>query len=84
MAWCALAPSLSPKSQFPNERKTSVQTITLELAPQEAEVLINLINIAVRAEGLNVAQAAVALSQRIQTAAQAAAQEAAAPVEQES
>lgn len=61
-----------------------MQTINLELAPQEAEVLLNLINIAVRAEGLNVAQAAVVLSQRIQTAAQAAAQEAAAPAEQES
>jgi hypothetical protein len=50
-----------------------VQTITLELATQEAEVLLNLINIAVRAEGLNVAQAAVVLSQRIQEAAKASA-----------
>jgi len=45
-----------------------METSTIELTQQEANVLITLIDTAVKARGLEVAQAAVALQGRIQQA----------------
>jgi hypothetical protein len=42
----------------------------IELTPQEAQVVINLFDIAVRARGMEVAEAALVLTQRIKKAAE--------------
>ncbi len=42
----------------------------IELTPQEGQVLINLLDIAVRARGLEVAEAALVLMRRIKRAAE--------------
>lgn len=45
--------------------------IQIEFSEQEANALIELINLAVKSGGLNVAQAGVVLASKIQSAAQA-------------
>lgn len=42
----------------------------VEFTPQEAQVLINMIDIAVKATGLQAAEAAVVLTKKLQDAAQ--------------
>ena len=49
--------------------------IQIEFSEQEANALIELINLAVKSGGLNVAQAGVVLASKIQSAAQAAKKE---------
>lgn len=41
--------------------------MTLDLTPEEAQVLINLIDVAVRARGLECAEASVVLAGKLQT-----------------
>lgn len=45
--------------------------LKIELSEQEANALLQLVNIAVKAEGLGAAQAGLMIQQRIQEAAQA-------------
>lgn len=49
--------------------------IQIEFSEQEANALIELINLAVKSGGLNVAQAGFVLASKIQTAAQSAKKE---------
>jgi hypothetical protein len=49
--------------------------ITLQLTEQEAQTIIQLMDVAVRAQGLQVAQAALVLTAKIQEAAKLAAAE---------
>lgn len=47
------------------------QTFALHITPQEAQQIVDLIDAAVRAQGLQAAMVAIPLIQKLQTAAQA-------------